>query len=203
VIDTASWVMFALGLAAAGVRRRSVAIALVGAQATALAAAALAAGTSPGDYAFGVLLLLRGLALAAGLGYLVLRSRQRRPVQPGGSATRRMVVAGGLALATVALVPDLGVGTPGTTRAALGLVMIGIAILALRRALLFQVLGLLVAENGLGIGAVGLPGGLPMVVEMGVLFDLVLVVAVAAAFHQRIFSLLGEADTALLARLRD
>lgn len=199
MIETASWVMVGLGLLAAGVRRRSVANALVGIQAVTLAGACLVTG----DYTFGALLLVRGVGIAGVLAFLIARSRQRRPVPQGGSATRRMLVAGALALGAVALLPDLGVGTPGTNRAALALVMVGIAIVALRPALLFQVLGLLVAENGLGIGAVGLPGGIPAAVELGVLFDLVVVVAVAAAFHQRIFTMLGEADIGLLASLRD
>ena len=45
-----------------------------------------------------------------------------------------------------------------------------------RRPILFQLLGLIVAENGLALLAVSVPGGLSYVVELGALFDLALVV---------------------------
>ena len=55
----------------------------------------------------------------------------------------------------------------------------------MRRPALLQVLGILVAENGVYLLAISVPGGLPFVIELGVLFDLVLVVTVAAAFTQQ------------------
>ena len=64
--------------------------------------------------------------------------------------------------------------------------LVGIAIVVARRPAFMQMLGLLVAENGLSLLAVSVPGGLPYVIELGALFDLVLVVTVAAAFTQRI-----------------
>ena len=47
------------------------------------------------------------------------------------------------------------------------------------------------------------PGGLPGIVEIGVLFDLVIVVAVAAAFTTRIHDEFGTGDTTMLESLRD
>jgi hydrogenase-4 membrane subunit HyfE len=72
-----------------------------------------------------------------------------------------------------------------------------------RRPTLFQLLGLIVAENGLSLLAISVPGGLPFVIELGALFDLALVVAVAAAFTRRIHDELGTGDTELLRGLRD
>ena len=56
---------------------------------------------------------------------------------------------------------------------------------SLRRPIFFQLLGLVVAENGLSLLAVSVPGGLSYVIEFGALFDLALIVTVAAAFAQR------------------
>jgi hydrogenase-4 membrane subunit HyfE len=83
------------------------------------------------------------------------------------------------------------------------LVLVGIAIVIARRPILFQLLGLVVAENGLSLLAVSVPGGLSYVIEFGALFDLALIVTVAAAFAQRIHSDLGTGDTELLRGLRD
>ena len=47
------------------------------------------------------------------------------------------------------------------------------------------------------------PGGLPLVIELGVAFDLVMVITVSVAFHERIFGEFGTGDTAVLRGLRD
>jgi hydrogenase-4 component E len=82
-------------------------------------------------------------------------------------------------------------------------VLVGIAIVVARRPAFLQMLGLIVAENGLSLLAVSVPGGLSYVVELGALFDLALVVTVAVAFTQRIHLELGTGDTELLRGLRD
>ena len=105
------------------------------------------------------------------------------------------------ALVTVILL--LGLGNSHTEHAAVALVLIGIAIVVARRPLLFQLLGLIVAENGLALLAVSVPGGLSYVVEIGALFDLAMVVTVAAAFAHRIHVELGTGDTERLGGLRD
>jgi hydrogenase-4 membrane subunit HyfE len=115
----------------------------------------------------------------------------------------RLAGAGALALFAVAAVPPLGLGNAHTEHAAVALVLIGISIVVARRPAFFQLLGLIVAENGLSLLAVSVPGGLSYVIELGALFDLALVVTVAAAFAQRIHSELGTGDTELLRVLRD
>ena len=51
--------------------------------------------------------------------------------------------------------------------------------------------------------SISVPGGLSYVIELGALFDLALVVTVAAAFTERIHLELGTGDTELLRGLRD
>jgi hydrogenase-4 component E len=80
---------------------------------------------------------------------------------------------------------------------------LGVIIAVLRRAAIFQALGFLVAENGLYVAALAAPGGLPAVIEVGLVFDLVVVTAVAAAFSAKIHEHLGTGDTGLLGELRD
>jgi hydrogenase-4 component E len=82
-------------------------------------------------------------------------------------------------------------------------VLVGIAVVVMRRPALLQVTGLVVAENGVALLAISAPGGLSYVVELGALFDLVLVVTVASAFAQRIYTEFGSGDTELLRGLRD
>ena len=86
---------------------------------------------------------------------------------------------------------------------AVALVVLGIVIAVLRRSAVLHAVGFLVAENGVYLAALAAPGGLPAVVEVGVLFDLVIVVAVAAAFTTRIHDEFGTGDTTVLTELHD
>jgi hydrogenase-4 component E len=88
-------------------------------------------------------------------------------------------------------------------RAVLALVAFGIATAAMRRATLFQVMGVVLVENALALAALELPGVSSLAIELGVALDLTLIVLVAAIFHERIFVEFGSGDTAALRTLRD
>jgi hydrogenase-4 component E len=101
------------------------------------------------------------------------------------------------------LAPEFGLATRAAEQASVGMLAIGIATIVARRQTVFHLLGLVVAENGIALAAVAVPGGLPLLIELGVAFDLVVVITVATAFHRRIFSEFGTGDTAVLRGLRD
>lgn len=194
-----------LGTGVIAVRRRSIAVVLVAAQSLALGVGALGlADERSSEFLVAALVLLtKALVLPALLLALMYRTRETRLVAPATGPLVRLVGAGGLALVAVALVPPLGLGDAQVEQTAVALVLVGIAIVVARRPAFFQLLGLIVAENGLSLLAVSVPGGLPYVIELGALFDLALVVTVAAAFTQRIHGELGTGNTELLRGLRD
>ncbi len=187
------------------VRRRSHATLLVAAQALLLGVAALAlAGDRPTAFLVAAsILLVRAVALPA----LLVFTRRRTPepylVVPATTVTVRLVVAAAVALAADTAIPPLGLGDRAAEHGAVALLSLGIAIVVMRRPAVLQVLGILVAENGIYLLAISVPGGLPFIIELGVLFDLVLVVTVAAAFTQKIHGEVGSGDTDLLRGLRD
>jgi len=197
--------ILALGLAVIVVRRRSLAIGLVAAQSLALGIGAVGlAGDRSSDFLVASLVLLTKAAVLPALLFVVMRrTREPRLVAPAAGPLVRLAGAGVVALVGVALLPPLGLEDRQTEQIAVALVLIGIAIVVARRPAFFQLLGLIVAENGLALLAVSVPGGLPYVIELGALFDLALVVTVAAAFAQRIHGELGTGDTDLLRGLRD
>lgn len=196
-------VILALGLAIIVVRRRSVAIGLLAAQSLALGIGALGlAGGDGGDVVAGLVLLTKAVVLPALLFALMRRTRESRPVVAANGPLVRLTGAAAVALCAGILTPPLGAGDIHTERAAVALVLIGIAIVVTRRPVLFQLLGLIVAENGVALLAISVPGGLSYVVELGALFDLAVVVSVAAAFAHRIHTELGTGDTELLRGLR-
>ena len=108
-----------------------------------------------------------------------------------------------LALAFIWLVPPVGLESAQAERAMLTLVAFGAAVVATRRATLHQLLGIVMVENGLVLGAIELPGGASLAIELGVALDLTLIALVAVVFHERIFAEFGSGDTAVLESLRD
>lgn len=198
------WGLLALGLAVVLVRRRTTAVALVALQSLVLAAAALADALGSGeDLLAGVALTLRAAVLPAILLYLVRRTRETRRVTGEGAVLLRFVLAAAVVLAAAALVPEFGLDTRAAEQASIGLLLVGIVVGATRRPLVFQALAFLVAENGVYIAALSLGGGLPVLIELGVLFDLLVIVSVVWAFGTRIHEEFGTGDTTVLRGLRD
>jgi hydrogenase-4 component E len=71
-----------------------------------------------------------------------------------------------------------------------------------RRKALMQVLALLCLENGLFLAAISLTYGVPMIVELGILFDLVVAVMVLGILVYRIQETFDSMDVSKLSRLR-
>jgi hydrogenase-4 component E len=197
------WVFVALGLAAVVVRRRSVAVGLVTGQALLLTIVALHDATSGNDFAAAAALATRGLGLAALFLLVVARTREPRRVRADISPLLRASIAIAFALVLTWLIPHVGLSSRNAERAVLALVAFGIVTAATRRATLFQVLGIVLVENGLALAALKLPGGSSLAIELGVAVDLTLVALVAVVFHERIFAEFGAGDTAALRSLRD
>jgi hydrogenase-4 component E len=196
--------LVALGFGVMLVRRRSIAIWLVSAQALMLGVAALSlAGDRRGFLVAGVILLVRAVALPALLAFTRRRTPEPGLVIPATTVVVRLLVATVVSLVAVASIPPLGLADPAAEHGAVALLSLGIAIVVMRRPALLQVLGILVAENGVYLLAISVPGGLPFAIELGVLFDLALIVTVAAAFTQKIHGEVGTGDTDLLRGLRD
>lgn len=198
------WLLLGFGFAVVVVRRRTVAIALVAAQSMALGVAALvdALGSSGLTVAAAVL-LARALVLPAILLFLVSRTREARRPASEGPALLRLAAAASVVLAAVALVPAFGLDSRAAEQASVGLLLLGIVIGATRRPVVFQALAFLIAENGVYIATLALAGGVPAFIEIGVLFDLVVIVSVAGAFGARIHEEFGTGDTSVLRGLRD
>jgi hydrogenase-4 component E len=203
VSGTLVWVLVASGLVVVAVRRRSVAAGLLTAQALLLAGVALADATSPSEVAAAGALALRAAALAALFYVVVSRTRETSPVRARITPLARTGAAVAFALALTWLVPTIGLTSRDVERAVLALVAFGIATAAMRRATLFQVMGVVLVENALALAALELPGGSSLAIELGVALDLTLIVLVAVVFHERIFVEFGSGDTAALRTLRD
>jgi len=197
------WILVAIGLAVVVIRRRSVAVALVTAQALVLVGFALYDAKDADDVVAAGALAVRAVALAALFLLLVSRTRELRPVQARVPPLVRAGAAVAFALTLTWLVPGLGLDSRNGERTVLALVAFGIVTAATRRATLFHVLGIVLVENGLALAALELPGGASLTIELGVALDLMLIALVAGVFHERIFAEFGAGDSAALRTLRD
>jgi hydrogenase-4 membrane subunit HyfE len=115
----------------------------------------------------------------------------------------RAGIAVALALTLTWLVPHIGLSSRDAERGVLALLAFGIATAALRRATLFQIIGIVLVENALALGALQIPGGASVAIELGVALDLILVALVSVVFYERIFAAFGAGDSAVLRTLRD
>jgi len=205
VISLLTWASVGLALGTLAARRRSVAIGLMALQSALLGVAALGLlpGRSPDFAAATAVLAMKALGLAALLGWTVRRTRESTPVRSDLGPLARIAVSLVMVLAVNLLLPAIPSLGSTAQRGAVSLVCLGMSTVVLRRATILQLVGILVAENGLALAAISLRGGMPLVIELGAVFDLTVVVSVAIAFHHRIHSLLGSGDSTLLSELHD
>ena len=86
--------------------------------------------------------------------------------------------------------------------AATAIVLTGGFLMVSRRKALMQVIGLLVLENGIFLAALTTTFGMPLVIEMGIFFDLLMCVLLMGVFVFRIRETFEHVDVSRLRRLR-
>jgi hydrogenase-4 component E len=82
-------------------------------------------------------------------------------------------------------------------------VLIGLFVLATRRRAVSQIAGFLLVDNGIALVAFLATSGVPLVVELGVAFDVLLVVLVLQVLDARMRTALGRVDLDQMRELHD
>ncbi len=90
-----------------------------------------------------------------------------------------------------------------TLAVAIALFLIGFFTMLNRRKALTQVLGLLSLENGLFLAAISLTYGMPLVVELGIFFDVLVAVMILGILVFRIREAFDSMDVSKLRKLRE
>jgi hydrogenase-4 component E len=85
----------------------------------------------------------------------------------------------------------------------LAVVLIGFFTMISRKKAITQIMGLLTMENGLFLAAISVTYGMPMIVEIGIFFDILVAVLIMGLFAFRINKTFETVDTTILRRLRD
>ena len=101
------------------------------------------------------------------------------------------------------LVATLATAERNTLVLSFSIMLIGIMMMATRSKAVSEVIGLLMAENGLFLGAIALSNGMPFIVELGAFFDVLMAVIIIGIFAFRINKSFDSVDDTLLRRLRE
>jgi hydrogenase-4 component E len=140
------------------------------------------------------------------LNRLVHRIQIHQEIEPLLNAPTSMLVCGGLTLlGYVVARPFTALERLGnnTLAIALTLLLTGFFLMLNRRKALTQVLALLTVENGVMLAAVALTTyGMPLVVELGIFFDVMVAVMVLGILVYRIRETFASMDTSKLNQLR-
>jgi len=82
-------------------------------------------------------------------------------------------------------------------------VLIGLFMMVSRRKAITQAVGLLMMENGLFLGALSISYGMPLLVEIGIVFDVLMVAVIIGIFTFRISNTFNSIDTEFMRRLKE
>lgn len=140
---------------------------------------------------------------------LVDRMEIRHEIEPIVNVPVSIVISGGLTLVAYLVGesfyhPEEYAGSLGhnTLAVAISVFLIGFFMMINRRKALSQVLALLTLENGIFLAAICLTYGMPLIVELGVFFDVLVAVLVLGILVYRIRETFESLDVSKMRRLR-
>ncbi len=202
-----------LQIAMVGQRSLVMNIRLFGAQSLLLAAIAGAIAwynSAPHIYFAAVLtLLVKAIFVPVLLERLVDRIDIHHEIEPLINTPVSVVISGALTLVAYLVGesfyhPAAGQASLGrnTLAVAISVFLIGFFMMLNRRKALTQVLALLTLENGVFLAAICLTYGMPLIVELGVFFDVLVAVLVLGILVYRIRETFESMDVSKLRRLR-
>src|SRR5260370_1281518 len=161
--------------------------------------------------AAGLTLVVKVVVAPLLLERLVDRIGIRKEIEPVLNAPLSIVISGGLTLVGYMVAesfhrPEEAAGSHtlghSTLAVAISLFLIGFFMMLNRRKALTQVLALLSLENGLFLAAISLTYGMPLIVELGISFDVLVGVMVLGILVYRIRESFESMDVSTLRRLR-
>ncbi len=141
------------------------------------------------------------------LNYTVDRIKVKKEVEPLVSIPGSLLICGALTfIAYYIASPIIAEGnsiTKNCLAISLAVVLIGFFVIIARRKAMTEIVGLLMMENGLFLAAISLTYGMPMIVEIGIFFDVLVATIIMGVFAFKINHTFETVDTTLMRRLRD
>ena len=156
-------------------------------------------------------LVVKAIVVPVLLEQIVNRTGIRQEIEPVLNAPLSVVICGGLTLVGYIVAesfyrPEQTTGAASlghnTLAVAVSLFLIGFFMMINRRKALTQVLALLSLENGLFLATISLTYGMPLIVELGIFFDVLVAVLVLGILVYRIGESFESMDVSKLRKLK-
>jgi hydrogenase-4 component E len=187
-----------------------VAIRLYGVQSLLLGAVAVAMGLAEHRPHLFVTAALTIVLKAALIPWFLLRVIDRvgirREIEPFVNVPASLLLCLGLTVVGYRVSLGMAGGGEGVPHQVVGvglsMVLMGLFLMVTRRKALTQILALLTIENAVFLVAVGATVGMPLVVELGISFDVILAVLVLGVLVNRIVDRFESMDTSRLSHLK-
>ncbi len=171
------------------------------------ASAVLAAATGNPDLwvIAGITIAIKAILLPWLLLRVVRRLAIRREIEPVIPISLTLLIAGAIVVLSFYLAASLGSVRQAITGNALpvgiALTLLGVLVMGSRRKALTQMVGLFACENGIFFTAIAVSRGMPLIIEIGVILDVILGALVMGILILRVRSTV-DADIADLEELK-
>jgi hydrogenase-4 component E len=150
--------------------------------------------------------VLKGFAIPLFLMRVVDRIGVHREIEPFLNVPTSLLGCLGLTVVGYRVSTGFPEGTVGVTHHVLGIglstLLIGLFLMVTRKKAISQVLALLTVENAIFLVALGITSGMPLVVELGIFFDVILAVLVLGVLVRRIVERFESMDVSRLSQLK-
>jgi len=153
----------------------------------------------------GLIFVVKVLGIPYAFFWLVAKLKSRRDVQAATTPAQSVFIVVVMIFVSYAAVRSyaFGIRVPEDALAAsVALILTGAFLMVSRAKALMQMLGLLVLENGIFLAALTTTFGMPLIIEIGVFFDLLMGILIMGVFAFRIRDTFDHLDVTKLRRLR-
>jgi hydrogenase-4 component E len=185
-------------------------IRVYGVQSMLLAIAAVAIALSEGRHHLfvtaGLTAALKGVLIPWFLMRVVDRIGIHREIEPFLNVPASLLVCLGLTVVGYRVSTGFPAGAAGPTHHVIGvglsMLLIGLFLMVTRKKAITQVVALLTVENAVFLIALSITSGMPLVVELGISFDVILAVLVLGVLVRRIVDRFESMDVSRLSNLK-
>jgi hydrogenase-4 component E len=153
-----------------------------------------------------VTVVLKGVLIPWFLMRVIDRIGIHREIEPFLNVPASLLVCLGLTVVGYRVSTGFSEGSSGVSHhligVALSMLLIGLFLMVTRKKAITQILALLTVENAVFLVAVGVTSGMPLVVELGISFDVILAVLILGVLVHRIVERFESMDVSRLSKLK-
>lgn len=151
-------------------------------------------------------IVLKGVVIPWFLMRVIDRIGIHREIEPILNVPSSLIICLGLTVVGYRVSTRLAEGAAGAAHhvigASLSMLLMGLFLMVTRRKAVTQILALLTVENAVFLVALGATTGMPLIVELGISFDVIVAVLVLGVLVHRIVDRFESMDVSRLSKLK-